>query len=154
MGQALFYNFGYFICTAKLITFCHYNYIYKLFSFLFFYQGVNHMFNVVFAFGYQYAFCTGGNTTMQGNITRISAHNFYNKQAVMRIGSIPDLINSFNGGIYCCIKTYGKIGANNIFIYCACNTNTRNIMLFRKQSSTFKRSVTTNNNKAFYAAFF
>jgi hypothetical protein len=101
-----------------IIAFSHDNEVYQFFSFFFFSKRGNDRFYVRFRFRDQDIFGAGGNTTVQGNITSIPAHYFYNKKPVMRIHGIPDLIYCFNCCIHCRVEANGYICTGHVLIDC------------------------------------
>lgn len=98
--------------------------------------------------------CTGGNTTVQGNIASIPTHNFHNKQTVVCFGRITNFIDGAYSRVHSRIKTNGEIRTVDILIYRARQTNAGNIKFFAECIGSFKRPITTNNNQAIDLVFF
>src|SRR5690606_9873213 len=82
------------------------------------------LFHMGDGFGDQNIFCSTGQTAMQGNISCISPHDFYNEQPVMRLRRISDLIHGFNDRIDGSVKANGRFRSFDVPINGSWQTDT------------------------------
>ena len=86
----------------------------------------NVVLHIEFLFGQQHSHGTGGNGNVQSDVTRIAAHDLDHAAAVMALGGIAQLVDHFQGGVHCGIVADGVIGAGDIIIDGAGQTDHRN----------------------------
>ena len=95
-------------------------------TFLLIYLGNDVLLDIVRNLRYKDRGRADGNTGLQGNIAAASAHDLYNRTAVMRLSGIADLIDHIHRGIHRGIKADGIVGACDIIINRAGNADTGN----------------------------
>src|SRR2546430_14536502 len=87
-------------------------------------------------------------------MTRISAHDFHNKEAIMACSRIANFINGLHRRVDCRIKTYGAIGSKDVVVNSSWNPHHRNSVFLPKKMGTPKSSVTPDSDKAVKPSIF
>src|SRR5690242_18159596 len=95
-GRKFFFQRSlYFFSATKTISLSNNDQVHQFFSPFFFQQRFDDLVDICLSFRNKYVFSPGSNATMQCDIAGISPHHFNDKDAVMRIHGIPDLIDRF-----------------------------------------------------------
>ena len=83
---------------------------------------------------------------MQRDVSCVASHDFDDENTVVRIHGIPDLINGFHRGVHRCIKPDSKIGAINIFVNGARDTDAWDAELLVEFYGAAKWTVSADND--------
>src|SRR5690606_6227639 len=147
LGFGLFHNIR---GTAFLISLCHddnaggFGSPKRL-------QRMYHIIDRSLGFRYHHQFRASAHCTLHGNIATVPAHDFDEKYSVMGSSRIPDLIDCFQCGIECCVKTDGIVGAINIIVDGTRATNDGNAEFLTEDLRTSKGSVSTYGHQSLNA---
>src|SRR6185436_12368691 len=112
----------------------------------FFLERFNDIVHIRFTLGDQNVFSASGDTAVQSDITSIASHHFNDKDAIVCVHGIADLINRLDSSINCGIETDSEIASVNIFINCTCNTNTGDIKFLAELYGAAKGTIATDDH--------
>ena len=107
----------------------------------------NILFEIHRNFGHENSSCANSQTDIEGQMTCISAHDFNNRAALVRLHGVTETVNGVNRSVGCGIETDGIIGANNIVIDGSGDSDYRNAVL-GKCFGTAESTVAANGNNA------
>src|SRR5689334_10508840 len=111
LGQMFFEYLLYFIGPAKFIAFGHHDEVDQLLASLLFLERLDDVLDICFSFRDEDVFRAGSDTTMKGDVSRVTTHYFNDKDPVMGIHRVPDLVNSLYRRVHGCIESNGEITA-------------------------------------------
>ena len=93
---------------------------------------------------------TGGNGHIQGDVTSVAAHDLNHTAAVMALGGVAQLVDHLQCGIHGRIIANGVIGAGDIIVNGAGQTDHRDAAVCQLTGTTV-RAVTTNDHQSINA---
>ena len=108
--------------------------------------GDNVALKVIFDLGNDNSGSADSDTCLESDIAAMTAHDLYNRAAIMALGGVTDLIYHFNRCIHRGIKTDGVIGTGDIVID---STGKRYAgdPLFSERSRAAERTVAADNDQ-------
>ena len=117
-------------------------------------HALNHIaFKIERHFGDQDRRCAAGDTGIERNIPRFSAHDLHDRAAVMRFGRITQAVNHFHDRVHGCIITDRIVAAGDIVIDRAGDADT-GYTAQRKVACTTERTVTADDDDPLHINLF
>ena len=85
---------------------------------------------------------------VQGDVAGVATHHFDDEEPVMRIRSVPDLVDRLHGGVHCRIETNGKIRSGNVFIDGARDPDAGDVEFIGKYLGTVEGAVAADHDQS------